>query len=126
MSINPTTQLKEFAIAFLIGAIIFMVYDIFKIKRLFFKTPIWLLCLEDIIAVFLASLLSFTAILISEKKEVRLCIFLALILGAVVYNLTISKIICSIIRIVILQMKKTFKKAKVNTLKIFNLLKNKL
>ena len=86
-------QLYSFFIFFIIGIIISILFDIFRILRKSFKTPDFITYLEDIIFWVLTGLIVLYAIFKFNNGEIRSFIFVRIIVGILVYIFTISKYI---------------------------------
>ena len=87
------SQAHVFLIFILNGIIIAFIFDIFRIFRKSFKTPDWVTYIEDIIFWFITCVLLAYSIYTYNNGEIRLFIFIGLIIGAILYILTISKYI---------------------------------
>lgn len=87
------SQAHVFLIFIINGIIIAFIFDIFRIFRKSFKTPDWVTYIEDIIFWFITCVLLAYSIYTYNNGEIRLFIFIGLIIGAILYILTISKYI---------------------------------
>ncbi len=91
MEINAIEQAYNFIIFILNGIAIGIIFDIFRILRRSFKTSDFITCIEDICFWILSGLLTIFTITFFNYGEIRLYIFIAIIIGVIFYILTISK-----------------------------------
>ena len=91
-----TGQAIIFLIFITIGIIIGIVFDIFRIFRKTFNTPDIVTYIEDIIFWLLTGLIIIYSIFVFNNGEIRLYMFLAVILGCLIYMLLFSKFIINI------------------------------
>lgn len=91
-----TSETILFLIFLLDGAIVGLLFDIFRILRRSFKTPDFITYIEDIGFGILSGAILIFSIIIFNKGELRLFIFLGIILGLAIYMLTISKYVVKI------------------------------
>ncbi len=91
MNVNVYEQIFNLFIFICTGMVIGIVFDIFRIIRKSFKTPDFVTYIEDILFWILTGFILLFSIFAFNNGELRLYIFLALILGLVIYLLTISK-----------------------------------
>lgn len=101
-------QLKMFLFALMTGAIISIIYDIFRIIRLAFNNSTALIVAEDIIFSFIA--LSITVMYFSAFNfgQIRLYLLIGLLSGAIICHITIGHIIIATSKIIILIFKRIF------------------
>ena len=90
------SQEQIFIFFFIIGIIIGLIFDIFKVLRKSFKTPDLITFIEDIIFIILSGLLTICGIIKLNGGEVRFFLFLGIFFGILIYILTISNL-CVII-----------------------------
>lgn len=86
-------QVYIFLCAVLCGAIVALFYDILRIKRRAIRTNVIIVGLEDILYWFLAALFLFITVYKSNSGEMRGYIFIGNIIGVILYELLLSKII---------------------------------
>lgn len=91
MYINATQQLFNLLIFSLTGALIGILFDIFRILRKTFKTPDFITYIEDILFWILTGVILLFTIFTFNNGEIRIYIFIGLIFGFIMYLLTISK-----------------------------------
>lgn len=84
-------QAYAFIVFILNGFLIGLLFDIFRIFRKSFKTPDFITCLEDFIFWIITGLLLLYSIFKFNNGELRIYIFLGVILGAAIYMLIFSK-----------------------------------
>ena len=86
-----TNQIYLFSIYFICGIIIGIFFDLFRILRQSFKTSDIVTYIEDIIFGILTGIFLIFIIFIFDNGELRAFTFIALVLGAILYLLTISR-----------------------------------
>lgn len=86
-------QAYLFLIFIINGVLIGLVFDIFRILRKTFKTTDFITYIEDITFWILAGLITLYFIFTFNNGEIRLYILLGIVLGILIYMLTISKYI---------------------------------
>lgn len=96
-------------IAFILnGILIGILFDIFRILRKSFKTPDIVTYVEDIIFGILSGLLILFSIMKFNNGELRVYLFLGIILGLTLYLLIFSKIFINVSVYIINILKKVF------------------
>lgn len=103
------SQVTTFFYSILGGLLIAFVYDLFRIKRKVVRTREFVVFAEDILFWILGAVIMFIAVYIGNDGEVRGFVFLGAMLGAVLYFLTLSKVVISILLKAIGIIKKIFK-----------------
>jgi spore cortex biosynthesis protein YabQ len=88
-------QVYVFLYAILCGAIAAFFYDILRIKRRTVKTNVLFVALEDILYWLLAAIFLFITVYKSNSGEMRGYIFMGNIIGVMLYEALLSKIIIS-------------------------------
>ena len=101
-------QAYAFIVFILNGFLIGLLFDIFRIFRKSFKTPDFITCLEDFIFWIITGLLLLYSIFKFNNGELRIYIFLGVILGAAIYMLIFSKFFINISVYIINLVKKIF------------------
>ena len=91
MRTTITNQIYLFSIYFICGIIIGIFFDLFRILRQSFKTSDIVTYIEDIIFGILTGIFLIFIIFIFDNGELRAFTFIALVLGAILYLLTISR-----------------------------------
>lgn len=91
MNTTITNQIYLFSIYFICGIIIGIFFDLFRILRQSFKTSDIVTYIEDIIFGILTGIFLIFIIFIFDNGELRTFTFIALVLGAILYLLTISR-----------------------------------
>ena len=102
------TQLQLFFIFLINGLLIGLLFDFFRILRKAIKTADFITYIEDALFWVLTGLIILYSIFTYNNGEIRLFMFLAIILGILVYLTFISKIILSISLGIINIVKKIF------------------
>lgn len=91
-----TNQAYIFFIFIVNGIIIGLLFDFFRILRRSFKTNNIITYIEDILFWILTGIILLYSIFIFNNGEIRLYLFLGVMLGIIVYMLTISTFIINI------------------------------
>ena len=89
-------QLYNFFIFIILGIIISFIFDIFRILRKKFKTSNFITYIEDILFWILTGILILYSIWFFNNGEIRIFIFLGIIVGILLYIFTLSNIIVKI------------------------------
>lgn len=84
-------ELYSLAIFIITGFIVGILFDIFRIMRKSFKTANWITYVQDILFWILTGLIVLFSIFQFNYGEVRSYVFFGIILGVILYMLTISK-----------------------------------
>ena len=88
---NIKTQSFTFIIFIFVGILIGIVFDIFRIIRRSFKTPDFITYIEDILFWIISGTLLLFCIFTFNNGELRLYLFVSIILGNLIYIFTLSK-----------------------------------
>lgn len=89
---NYFSQEEVFLLFFIIGIIIGLIFDFFKVLRKSFKTKDIITFVEDLLFLFLTGSLIILGIIKINSGEVRFYLFLGMFFGILIYSLTISKL----------------------------------
>ena len=102
-------QIKIFTIFFVLGLIISILFDIFRILRKNIKTNYLFTSIEDFIYIFIVGFLFLRSLILFCNGNIRFYIFFAFFIGIITYILTIKNfcdiIISAIIKTIILVIK---------------------
>lgn len=90
------SQEQVFVFFLIIGVIIGILFDIFRVLRKNFKTPDMITFIQDISFFLLSGILILYSIIKLNNGEIRFFLFLGIFFGILIYSLTISKL-CVII-----------------------------
>lgn len=101
-------QAYAFIVFILNGFLIGLLFDVFRIFRKSFKTPDFITYLEDFIFWIITGLILLYSIFKFNNGELRIYIFLGVILGAAIYMLIFSKFFINISVYIINIIKKIF------------------
>lgn len=93
MNVLFLEQMYTFLVFIICGIIIGIIFDVFRILRRSFKTPDFLTYIEDILFWIITCILFAYTIFTYNNGEIRLYIFIAALIGILIYILTISKYI---------------------------------
>ena len=104
------SQLYIFLIYIVLGIVIGIIFDIFRILRKLFKTPDLITYLEDIIFWIIAGLLLIFVIFKFSSGEIRIYNIIGLVIGSIFYIIVISKYFININVKIILVLKNIVKK----------------
>ena len=91
MNINTYNQFYNLLIFAIIGIIIAILFDMFRILRKTFKTPDFITYIEDFLFWILVGIILLFSIFNFNNGEIRSYVFIGLILGITLYIVTISK-----------------------------------
>ncbi len=86
------SQEEVFLLFFIIGIIIGLVFDFFKVLRKLFKTKDIVTFIEDLLFLLISGTLIVLGIIKLNSGEVRFYLFLGMFFGVLIYSLTISKL----------------------------------
>lgn len=89
---NYFSQEEVFLLFFIIGLIIGLIFDFFKVLRKAFKTSDLITFIEDLLFLFMSGSLIVFGIIKLNSGEVRFYLFLGMLFGILIYSLTISKL----------------------------------
>lgn len=103
------SQEQVFMFFFIIGVIIGILFDIFKVLRKSFKTSDFITFIEDLIFLLLSGILIISGILKLNGGEIRFFLFLGIFFGILSYILTISNLCVIIFYTFVKTCKKIFK-----------------
>lgn len=104
-----TSQIHIFLIFIINGIIIALIFDAFRILRKTFKTPDWLTYLEDILFWVISCIILAFSIYTYNNGEIRLYMFIGLLIGSILYIVTLSKYIIKTFVFIINKFKNIFK-----------------
>lgn len=99
-------QAYLFLVFSLTGILIGFLFDFFRILRKSFRTTDLITCIEDMIFWILSGILILYNIWYFNNGEIRLFIILGIIMGIIIYFLTLSNIILKIFYVIINFIKK--------------------
>ena len=86
-------QVQIFLYSLVLGLILGIIYDIFRIFRLTFNVKKWGIFFQDILYFITISLVSFSFIIIFNKGEVRYYIIIGQLIGGVIYYISLGRIV---------------------------------
>lgn len=105
MPISVKNQVYVFLWSAVGGALIALIYDLFRIKRRAVKTGILAIYFEDLVYWIIVAVVMFAVVYHSNEGEIRGYIFIGTVLGVTLYTLFFSKLVMKsaifIIRIVV-------------------------
>lgn len=106
MYANNFEQLNSFFIFTLVGIIISVLFDIFRVLRKTFKTPDTITYIEDILFWIIAGTIILSSIFLFNNGELRLYLFIGMGIGVLIYMLLLSKYFINISVFIISTIKK--------------------
>lgn len=95
--------------AFLLGACLGLLYDVFRILRIAIKTPAVIVFLEDILYFLICGIITFLFMMSCIDGRVRGFIVIGELLGAVLYYCTIGSLLFRLSNAIIYAVKKFFR-----------------
>ena len=95
------TQEQMFVFFFIIGLILGIIFDIFRVLRKNIRTPDFVTFLEDIIYIIISFTLLVLAIIKINNGIIRLYLFIGIFLGITAYSLTISNLCVIILSVIV-------------------------
>ena len=93
MSEQVYNQISCLLLFILIGILIGLIFDFFRILRRSFKTNTIITAIEDILFWLISGFILLFAVFILNNGEIRLYMFFSLIFGLYIYLVTLSKIL---------------------------------
>ena len=97
MQIQVVNQVYSFAVFILVGFLIGLLFDMFRISRKTFKTSDLVTSLEDILFWILSGLLVLFSLFKFNNGEIRAYIILGIFIGIAIYMLVFSKIVINVL-----------------------------
>lgn len=94
------TQLSDFVGFFLIGVLIAIIFDFFRTYRQLKKTSVITVIIQDIIYFFIATSIIIIGVVNILDSNMRLYIFIAIILGCITHFIFLSKHIINLYKII--------------------------
>ena len=101
-------QASSFLIFILNGLLLGILFDIFRILRKSFKTPDFVTYIEDIFFWILSGMILLYSIFTFNNGELRLYIFIGILIGTLMYMLLFSKFFINVSTYIIKVIKKIF------------------
>ncbi len=95
-------QIRIFSIFFVLGILVSILFEIFRVLRKNIKTSYLATSIEDVVYILISGYLFFKSIIVFANGDIRFYIFLAFLLGIIIYILTIKNF-CDIILTVIIK-----------------------
>ncbi|HEX3026462.1 MAG TPA: spore cortex biosynthesis protein YabQ [Clostridia bacterium] len=111
MGISVTGQAIDFFLALLIGAALGAVYDVFRIMRLARSFGRVAVFIQDAVYFLICAVTTFLFLLVDNSGVVRAFLILGVLLGAVVYSLTLGAAVIKAAKRMIVPAKKIVRKA---------------
>lgn len=95
------SQEQIFIFFIIIGFIIGIIFDIFRVLRKNIKTPDVITYFQDICFLFISGSIFLYGIIKLSNGEIRFHIFIAAFLGIMIYSLTLSKLCVIILSVIV-------------------------
>lgn len=89
---SVTSELIAFLYFAIAGMISGCVFDLFRCKRRNFNTPNIVVCIEDMLFWFIIGVIALYTSYIASNGQVRIYMLISMVLGALIYFLTFSKL----------------------------------
>lgn len=102
------SQEQLFISYFLIGIVIAMLFDFFRVLRINFKTSDNITFIEDIIFLFFSGLIIIFSIIKLNNGIFRFFMLIGICFGIIIYSLTLSKVYVIILTVIIKIFKQIF------------------
>lgn len=118
------SQEEIFLLFFIIGIIIGLIFDFFKVLRKSFKTKDLTTFIEDLLFLIISGAIIILGIIKLNGGEVRFYLFLGIFFGVLIYSLTISNLYVIILYEFVRICKKVFSIFSKIFFKILQILKN--
>lgn len=115
-------QLYVFLATFYAGIVIGFMYDIYKIYRSILKTKKFTAAIQDILFWIAISIVVIYVLVFSNDGKVRGYSLIGFILGALIYNLLLSRIIVRTIKLFLRTIKKMFNYIYMKVKRVFDFL----
>lgn len=96
--LNNFGQASSAAFAMLLGVLISLFYDLFRIDRLIFKRSVITICVQDIIFWSVTAFLLFCLFLLTTNGIIRIYILFIALIGFIICRLTLSRIALMIVQ----------------------------
>ncbi len=101
MEIYVADQTMLFLQSMLLGAVLGVFYDVFRITRIAIKTPSVVIFAEDLVFFFVSAVISFCFMLSINDGQVRAFILLGELLGFTLYYFTVGMLVMKLSRVII-------------------------
>ena len=118
------SQEQVFICFFILGIIIGLIFDFFKALRKSFKTKYNITFLEDFIFIVISAVLIIFSIIKINGGNIRFFLFIGILLGVLIYSLTISNFYVIILNGIVRICKQIFKIPYMFFKKMFFFIKN--
>lgn len=110
MGITIAGQVQEFFLSCLLGFILGVIYDIFRILRLFLKFGKKRIFLQDVIYMGICAVITFLFSLVTNYGEFRFYVIAGEILGFCSYYFTIGRLVGRLYKVVMVFARRFYKK----------------
>ena len=94
-------QTMTFLMSVVLGAALSAFYDVFRILRIAFRTPKWVVVIQDIIYFIICAVITFMFLLNNNYGMVRAFVIIGEILGWIIYYLTLGNLVIRLSKVII-------------------------
>ncbi|WP_052446666.1 spore cortex biosynthesis protein YabQ [Candidatus Soleaferrea massiliensis] len=101
LELQVSAQTLLFLQSCLLGAVLGVIYDVFRILRISFKNGSILIFLEDALFFIICAVLTFCFMLMSNDGQIRFFILLGEVIGFILYYFTIGALVMKISKLII-------------------------
>ncbi len=91
--ISNIGQSTAFLWSVLLGGMLSVVYDIFRLDRMIFKRSVLAVALEDVLFFIITAMSIFCLQLVTTNGQIRSFIFIGIIVGFIILRLTLSRFV---------------------------------
>lgn len=96
MELTIASQTWMFLLSILVGAVLGVCYDAFRILRLAVQHPSGVVVIEDVLYAVICAVVSFGYLLVMDCGEIRLFVLVGELIGAVLYFCTLSVLLIAV------------------------------
>lgn len=103
---NTYIQIINLLIFIVVGIVLGIIFDSFRIIRKSFKTPDFVTYIEDILFWIISGIILLFCIFTFNNGELRLYLFASIIVGNIIYMVTLSKYFIKVSTFILISIKK--------------------
>jgi len=85
----------------LVGAVLALLFDAFRISRIALPTPVWAVFVEDVVFFLVCAVVTFSLMLSVLDGQVRFFVLVGQGLGAALYSLTLGQLVMAVSKTII-------------------------
>ena len=109
MEISITHQCQIFLFSILLGALLSLLFDVFRLLRLILPEQEWRIAIEDVAYCLLCAILTLYFALEWEQGRIRSYLLLGELLGWILCHFTLGELFYTVEKYVVVRMKKGFR-----------------